>query len=50
MNRVSWLSPYVEFCEMGVAELGNEETKRYDVIMSGLCFSELCVSAVKNIR
>jgi ubiquinone/menaquinone biosynthesis C-methylase UbiE len=35
------LSPYIEFCEMGVAELGNEDTERYDVIMSGLCFSEL---------
>ena len=35
------LSQYVELCEMGVAELGNEETDRYDVIMSGLCFSEL---------
>jgi ubiquinone/menaquinone biosynthesis C-methylase UbiE len=35
------LSQYVELCEMGVAELGDEESKRYDVIMSGLCFSEL---------
>jgi len=31
----------VELCEMGVAELGNEEPESYDVIMSGLCFSEL---------
>jgi ubiquinone/menaquinone biosynthesis C-methylase UbiE len=30
----------VEFSEMGVAELGSEKGK-YDVIMSGLCFSEL---------
>jgi len=31
----------VELCEMGVAELGNEEPESYDAIMSGLCFSEL---------
>jgi ubiquinone/menaquinone biosynthesis C-methylase UbiE len=30
-----------ELCEMGVAELGSEETESYDVVMSGLCFSEL---------
>ena len=29
------------FSETGVAELGNEKTGSYDVIMSGLCFSEL---------
>ena len=27
--------------EMGVAELGREETGSFDVVMSGLCFSEL---------
>ena len=31
----------VELCEMGVAELGGEEAESYDVVMSGLCFSEL---------
>ena len=31
----------VDFCEMGVAELDNEEPDFYDVVMSGLCFSEL---------
>lgn len=31
----------VEFCETGVAELGSEEPESYDVVMSGLCFSEL---------
>jgi ubiquinone/menaquinone biosynthesis C-methylase UbiE len=31
----------IEFCEVGVAELGTEETGSYDVVMSGLCFSEL---------
>ena len=30
--------------EMGVAELGNEKSKSYDVVMSGLCFSELTAS------
>lgn len=34
------LGKRVEFSEMGVAELGSEKGK-YDVIMSGLCFSEL---------
>jgi len=31
----------VDFCEMGVAELDNEQPDFYDVVMSGLCFSEL---------
>jgi len=31
----------VELLEMGVAELGKEETENYDAVMSGLCFSEL---------
>lgn len=31
----------IELCEMGVAELASEETASYDVVMSGLCFSEL---------
>ena len=31
----------VELVEMGVAELGTEESEYYDVVMSGLCFSEL---------
>jgi ubiquinone/menaquinone biosynthesis C-methylase UbiE len=35
------LSSKIEFCEMGAAELGNEPSESYDVIMSGLCFSEL---------
>ncbi len=35
------LSQKIELHEMGVAELGNEKTNAYDVIMSGLCFSEL---------
>ncbi len=35
------LEQSVELCEMGVAELGGEGTGSYDVVMSGLCFSEL---------
>jgi len=35
------LSQKIELSEMGVAELGNEEAKSFDVVMSGLCFSEL---------
>lgn len=31
----------VELCEMGVAELDSEKSESYDVVMSGLCFSEL---------
>jgi len=31
----------VKFVEMGVAELETEESESYDVVMSGLCFSEL---------
>ena len=35
------LASTIELCEMGVAELGEEESESYDVVMSGLCFSEL---------
>jgi len=35
------LSENVELCEMGVAELEKEYSESYDVVMSGLCFSEL---------
>jgi len=35
------LSNSIEFLEMGVTELENEETESYDIVMSGLCFSEL---------
>jgi ubiquinone/menaquinone biosynthesis C-methylase UbiE len=35
------LAPNVELCEMGVAELGGERPESYDVVMGGLCFSEL---------
>jgi demethylmenaquinone methyltransferase/2-methoxy-6-polyprenyl-1,4-benzoquinol methylase len=35
------LSQQVELREMGVAELGGETPESYDVVMSGLCFSEL---------
>jgi ubiquinone/menaquinone biosynthesis C-methylase UbiE len=35
------LAQNIELCEMGVAELGSEESENYDVVTSGLCFSEL---------
>jgi len=35
------LSQNIEFVEMGVVELGNEADRTYDVVMSGLCLSEL---------
>lgn len=35
------LDEHIEFCEQGVAELDGEPPASYDVIMSGLCFSEL---------
>lgn len=35
------LSENVRLAEMGVAELGKEKGAHYDVVMSGLCFSEL---------
>ena len=38
------LGQNVELCEMGVAELGYEKSKSYDIVMSGLCFSELSES------
>jgi len=31
----------MKLCEMSVAELENEKSESYDVVMSGLCFSEL---------
>ncbi len=31
----------VEFQEMGVAELDTEQNETYDIVLSGLCFSEL---------
>jgi ubiquinone/menaquinone biosynthesis C-methylase UbiE len=35
------LTQNAQFCEIGVAELGAEQSETYDVAMSGLCFSEL---------
>ena len=35
------LNKNIEFCEMGIAELESIKSDSYDVIMSGLCFSEL---------
>lgn len=38
---------FVEFREMGVAELDGEPSEGYDVVMSGLCFSELSADEVE---
>jgi demethylmenaquinone methyltransferase/2-methoxy-6-polyprenyl-1,4-benzoquinol methylase len=35
------LAQHIEFVEMGVAELDKEEAESFEVVMSGLCFSEL---------
>jgi ubiquinone/menaquinone biosynthesis C-methylase UbiE len=35
------ISQNVEFCEMGIAELDGEKSENFDIVMSGLCFSEL---------
>jgi len=38
----------IELCEMGVAELEKEESESYDIVMSGLCFSELTENELIN--
>jgi len=40
-TEAAYLSQNIDFDEMGVAELGNETDQTYDVVMSGLCLSEL---------
>lgn len=35
------LAHCIELVEMGIAELGGEESESYDAVMSALCFSEL---------
>ena len=44
--RKAGLTETVELVETGVAELDGEEEKSYDVVMSGLCFSELSADEV----
>lgn len=48
------LTENMELCEMGVAELERERPESYDVVMSGLCFSELTedevVYALKEVK
>jgi len=48
------LTKNVELYETGVAELGGEAAESYDVVMSGLCFSELTedelMYALKEIK
>lgn len=38
----------IELCEMGVAELEKEESESYDIVMTGLCFSELTENELIN--
>ena len=40
-TEAAHLSQNIDFGEMGVAELGNETDQTFDVVMSGLCLSEL---------
>jgi len=42
------LLPNINLFEMGVAELESEKSDSYDVVMSGLCFSELTESELIN--
>jgi ubiquinone/menaquinone biosynthesis C-methylase UbiE len=44
--RQAKLDDRVQFAEMGVAELDDLEAASYDVVMGGLCFSELTVDEV----
>lgn len=39
--REAGLEQTTQFSETGVAELGDEAPETYDIVMSGLCFSEL---------
>ena len=52
--RAAGLAEKIDFREMGIAELGGEPSASYDVVMSGLCFSELSEDeiryALKQIR
>jgi demethylmenaquinone methyltransferase/2-methoxy-6-polyprenyl-1,4-benzoquinol methylase len=40
-RKEAGLDERVELAEMGVAELDREKAESYDVVLSGLCFSEL---------
>ncbi|MFQ6052230.1 MAG: corrinoid protein-associated methyltransferase CpaM [Candidatus Hydrothermarchaeota archaeon] len=48
------LTQNIKFYEMGVAELGSEKSESYNVVVSGLCFSELSedelIYALKEIK
>jgi demethylmenaquinone methyltransferase/2-methoxy-6-polyprenyl-1,4-benzoquinol methylase len=50
----SRLGQNIDFVEMGVAELGSEPDRTYDVVMSGLCLSEFTEEelyfVVKEVR
>ena len=53
-SRAAGLAESTDFREMGIAELGGEASASYDVVTSGLCFSELSDDeihyALKQIR
>ncbi len=44
--RREGMADVIEFIEMGVAELDTETTENYDVVVSGLCFSELSADEI----
>ncbi|MCW4033355.1 MAG: class I SAM-dependent methyltransferase [Candidatus Bathyarchaeota archaeon] len=48
------LTRNLELCEMGVAEIAKEKSESYDVVMAGLCFSELTkdelIYALKEVK
>ncbi len=52
--QAAGLAEKIDFREMGIAELGADASASYDVVMSGLCFSELSEDeihyALKQIR
>jgi ubiquinone/menaquinone biosynthesis C-methylase UbiE len=46
-TRAANLAGNADFREMGIAELGGEASASYDVVMSGLCFSELSEDEIR---
>lgn len=45
--REAGLAESVELVEKGAAELDGEQARRYDAVMSGLCFSELSEDEIR---
>ncbi len=46
-EKVNEMDMHVEFEEMGVAELDSEPSQYYDIVLSGLCFSELSSNEIQ---